>query len=508
MKCVNKMFRVSDESLRLGVGFRKNSTAVKTTAMASTVPSAQVIVSFIFYGLLLVGYSAGAQERGAGSRSPCQLNLLGFTRAETVFSQALMETLISRNTKQSTDLSPIPNVVLPSAPVVNALVMAALGAGEDTETRRQFLTVLGIPQSTTFENISETAASLNQLIQLNGDGLGSPISRLVNILFVREGEVVTPHYQDAMKASFNAPVSSLTPADVDRVNDFVGKATDGKVRKVLNEINPLMKMILASASYFKGGWVHPMKEKQTQSGDFFPFGSERPGVKASTYQVDMMRSVAPHGYADRPTFEAVEIAIKGPYVSRQAGGEMLRPRYSALLLLPKAYSTLLDILPSLQGPGALDSIVSEMDRTQDTELIVPKFDSTWDGDLIQPLSEMGLVSPFDMTSNFSNMLETTPDGIVISQVKASGFIEFNENGIAGGGAAAIEMSLRGGLVRAERRIVFDHPFLLILRDNELGYTFLEVAVFQPNRANPGSTNPDRTEQKGASESNRTRRSMR
>jgi serine protease inhibitor len=187
---------------------------------------------------------------------------------------------------------------------------------------------------------------------------------------------------------------------------------------------------------------------------------------------------------------------------------MLRPRYSALLLLPKAYSTLLDILPSLQGPGALDSIVSEMDRTQDTELIVPKFDSTWDGDLIQPLSEMGLVSPFDMTSNFSNMLETTPDGIVISQVKASGFIEFNENGIAGGGAAAIEMSLRGGLVRAERRIVFDHPFLLILRDNELGYTFLEVAVFQPNRANPGSTNPDRTEQKGASESNRTRRSMR
>lgn len=62
MKCVNKMFRVSDESLRLGVGFRKNSTAVKTTAMASTVPSAQVIVSFIFYGLLLVGYSAGAQE--------------------------------------------------------------------------------------------------------------------------------------------------------------------------------------------------------------------------------------------------------------------------------------------------------------------------------------------------------------------------------------------------------------------------------------------------------------
>lgn len=121
-----------------------------------------------------------------------------------------METLISRNTKQSTDLSPIPNVVLPSAPVVNALVMAALGAGEDTETRRQFLTVLGIPQSTTFENISETAASLNQLIQLNGDGLGSPISRLVNILFVREGSG-NPSLSGRHEAKFRRPCVFIDP---------------------------------------------------------------------------------------------------------------------------------------------------------------------------------------------------------------------------------------------------------------------------------------------------------
>lgn len=474
MKFMNKMFRVSDESPKLRLGFR---------------------VSVLFYALLLAGHSAYAQERGAGYRSPCQLNLLGFTRAETVFSQSLMETLISRNTKQSTDLSSIPNIVLPSAPVVNALVMAALGAGEDTQTRDQFLAVLGIPPATTFENLSETAASLNRQVQLKGDGLESPISRLINILFVREGEVVTSHYQDAMEASFDAPVSSLTPADVDRVNDFVGKATDGKVRKVLNEINSLMKMILVSASYFKGGWARPMKEGQTRPGEFFPFGSEKFGGKASSYQVDMMRSVAPHGYLDRQTFEAVEIAIKGPYLSGQPG-DVLRPRYSALLLLPKASSALLDILPSLQEPGALDAIVSKMDRTKKIELIVPKFDSTWDGDLIPPLIEMGLVSPFDRTSNFSNMLETTPEGIVISQVKTSGFVEFNERGIAGGGAAALEMSLRFGPDAVERRIVFDHPFLLVLRDNELGYIFLEVAVFQPNITNPDSTNPDRTELNG------------
>jgi serine protease inhibitor len=495
MRIMNKIFMVSDESLKLGVGFRNISAAVK--AKASIVSSVQLIVSVLFCAFLLAGHSADAQERGAGSRSPCQLNLLGFTRAETAFSQALMETLIARYSKQSTGLSQIPNIVLPSAPVVNALVMAALGAGEDTQTRDQFLTVLGIPPTTTFENLSEAAAALNRQVQvqLKGDGLESPISRLVNILFVREGEVVTSHYQDAMKASFDARVSSLTPNDVDRVNGFVETATDGKIKKVLDEINPLMKMILVSASYFKGGWVHLMKEGQTRPGDFFPFGSEDSAGKASSYQVDMMRSVAPHGYLDRPTFEAVEIAIKGPYVSRQPG-EVLRPRYSALLLLPKASSTLRDILPSLQEPGALDAIVSKMDRTEAIELIVPKFDSTWDGDLIPPLKDMGLVSAFGRTSNFSNMLETTPDDIAISQVKTSGFIEFNEKGIAGGGAAAIEMSLRGGLARVERRIVFDHPFLLILRDSELGYTFLEVAVFQPNRTNPDSTSPDKTELNG------------
>ncbi|MBK9037638.1 MAG: serpin family protein [Bdellovibrionales bacterium] len=499
MKFMNKMFRVSDGSPKLGVDFRNISTAAKvkakTMAKASTVPSVQMIVSVLFCALLLAGHSAGAQERGAGSRSPCQLNLLGFTRAETVFSQALMERLIFSNFQKGSDVNQVPNIVLPSAPVVNAMVMAALGAGEDTQTRDQFLTVLGIPSTTTFENLSETTAALIGRVQLDGDGLKSPISRLVNILFLRQGEVVTSHYQNAMKASFDAPVSLLNPDEIDRVNSFVETATDGKIKKLLNEINPLMKMILVSASYFKGGWVHPMKEGQTRPGDFFPFGSENSGGKASSYQVGMMRSVAPHGYLDRQTFEAVEIAIKGPYVSGQPG-EVLRPRYSALLLLPKASSTLQDILPSLQEPGALDAMVSKMDRTENIELIVPKFDSTWDGDLIHPLIEMGLVSPFDITSNFSNMLETTPDGLVISQVKTSGFVEFNEKGIAGGGAAAIEMSLRGGPGTVERRIVFDHPFLLVLRDNELGYTFLEVAVFQPNRTNPDSTNPDRTELNG------------
>ncbi|MBK7842511.1 MAG: serpin family protein [Bdellovibrionales bacterium] len=462
--------------------------------LASWVTSAQMVLSVLLCCPFLAGYSAGAQDRGVGRRSPCQLNLIGFAQAETVFSHALMENLILRNSNQGTDLSQVPNIVLPSAPIVNAIVMAALGAGEDTQTREQMFTVLGIPPTTTFENLSDTAAALNRQVQLNGDGIRNPISRLVNILFVREGELVSPHYQEAINASFQAPVSSLAPDEIDRVNGVVDKATDGKIKKLLTEINPLMKMILVSASYFKGGWKHPIKERQTQPGDFFPAGSEKSEGKGLSYQVDMMRTVAPHGYVDKKTFEAVEIAINGPYVAGKQGEKgVLRPRYSALLLLPKAFSSLLDILPSLQEPGALDSIVSEMDRTELVTLTIPKFDFTWDGDLIPTLNGMGLTTPFGRDSDFSNMLETTPDDIVISQVKTSGFVEFNEKGIAGGGAAAIEMSLRGGFDLPGREIVFDHPFLLVLRDNELGYTFLEVAVVRPNRAHSmsGTTQPSR-----------------
>ncbi|MBK8205075.1 MAG: hypothetical protein IPK68_23215 [Bdellovibrionales bacterium] len=317
------------------------------------------------------------------------------------------------------------------------------------------------------------------------------MSRLVNALFFREGEVLSPEFEEAMKASFGADVSSLTPTEIERVNGFVEKATEGKIKKVLTEISPLMKMILVSASYFKDGWKHPMKERQTKPGDFFPAGSKGAGANgpSSSYLVDMMKSVGQHGYFDAPTFEVVEMALNGPYVSEKLSGHALRPRYSAILFLPKDHSSLLDILPALQGPGMLDEIVSQkMNRTQDIEVFVPKFNFTWDGDLIPVLKGMGLLAPFGDGSDFSKILQTTPGGdIAISQVRTSGFVEFNEEGIAGGGAAVVEMSLRGGgFEKPDRKILFDHPFLLVLRDNELGFTFLEVVVSRPNPSSQNS----------------------
>lgn len=434
--------------------------------------SASLIVSVPFYVLLFAGHSAVAQERGAaGSRkSPCQLNLLGFTRAETAFSTALVTQLVGSG-------QTIPNIVLPSAPVVSAILMAGLGAAEDTPTKMEILQALGIDPTVTFETLAETAASLNRQVQLNGDGINTPISRLVNALFVREGAPsVTDHYREAMSASFGAQISSMDPTALYLVNEFVRKATEGRIENLLTEVSPLMQMIIAGASYFKGGWMHPMKEASTRPGQFFPNGSGNGG-----FLVDMMNSVAPHGYLDGDSFEAVELAIRGPYLEPKPGEEM-RPRYSALLLLPKASRTLLEILPSLRVPGALDSIGSQMDRANFTELTVPRFGVFWNGDLIPYLQNMGVQTPFGGASDFSNMFEVAGREIYISQVQTSGFLEFNEKGIAGGGAAVVELSLRGGGPIPTHQVVFDRPFLLVLRDNELGYTFLEVVVSQPNRS--------------------------
>ncbi|MBK8205074.1 MAG: hypothetical protein IPK68_23210 [Bdellovibrionales bacterium] len=380
MHTKNAKFFINLLSLILAGSFRRLSKGLKV--WVSTGPLAKLIVFVLCSCLFLAGYCADAQEGQAGFKGLCLLNLVGFSRAETAFSLALMEELIVRSSSNRRDLSQDPNVVLPSAAVFNSIVMAALAAGEDSETKRQLLTTLRIPLDITFGELSETAGAINPQVQLKRDGSENPISRLVNVLFVKEGEVVSTHYQDALRESFDTSVAHLNPKEVQMVNDSVYSRTDRNIKGVLTEINPLMKMILVSASFFKGGWMFPFDERRTWSVDFFVSGSEVSGGKSSSYKVDMMRNMAPHGYADLGTFEAVNIGIKGPYLPWQEG-EGLRTRYSALLLLPKTSSTLLDILPSLQQIGALDRIIAKLDQTGIVELIVPKFG--FPGEAILPL---------------------------------------------------------------------------------------------------------------------------
>ncbi|MBK8205076.1 MAG: hypothetical protein IPK68_23220 [Bdellovibrionales bacterium] len=150
---MKKNWRVFSDSSDLGFCVKMFLRAAK--AISSAVTAAGSMVFLLFF----VGVHADAN--GAGRRSPCQLSLMGFARAQTVFSTSLAERVIFEASGGSRDLmASVPNMVLPSAPVYTVLVMAALGAGEDTSTRRDFFNVLGIDPTLTSENLIEIAGDL------------------------------------------------------------------------------------------------------------------------------------------------------------------------------------------------------------------------------------------------------------------------------------------------------------------------------------------------------------
>lgn len=375
------------------------------------------------------------------------------------------------------------NIVVPVSAIYSVLTTVALGAEEGSGSRQELLMALKIPTQSTFEDIVKLYGKSFADLRANGDGVHSPIFRQVSSILVDPTIQIRPQYRVAMSEEFGAHIGSVTSADIIKIDELINLATGEKLRGIRGSFNTSMKFVLVGASSFKGAWMYPMAADMTRSYSFHPDVLSL----TSTYEVNMMQSLGAHGFLENEHFQIVELAFRGPSVET----ELNRPRYSTLLILPKGNFSLRDTLERLHLE--IDSLVSKIDRGKIIDLRIPKFEFQWNGNLTTTLQRMGVNAPF-VNTDFSYLFAHHRD-INIEQVKSFGFIGFNEVGLVGGGGPdVIESSVRsvndrGSQGKGDLEIVFDRPFVLIVRDNELKMPLLESAIFWPGPAS--SSDPSR-----------------
>ena len=250
-----------------------------------------------------------------------------------------------------------------------------------------------------------------------------------------------------------------------RINGWVSEETHGKIPTLVSSegLDPLTRLVLANAVYFKAAWSSPFEAADTLPEPFF-LSSETGG--SDTVEARMMRQELDLGYwADEALgMEAVSI----PYEAM-----------SMVVLLPETgrLAALGDVLDA----AFLDHVIAGLESTL-VELKLPRFEVRCTYQLAEALRGLGIEAGFDPSrSDFSGVTDH-PEGLSISEVMHDAWVKVDEEGTE---AAAATGAMMAGLALSEEEppepIPFhvDRPFVFLIRDNETGAVLFMGRIMDP-----------------------------
>jgi len=95
---------------------------------------------------------------------------------------------------------------------------------------------------------------------------------------------------------------------------MVLKKTHGKIKKIINELNPNTFMIIINAVYFKGEWLNKFEKESTKKQIFY-------NLNKNEKKIDMMEITDHYNYFEDSNLKSIELTFN-------------KESFSALIILP------------------------------------------------------------------------------------------------------------------------------------------------------------------------------
>lgn len=326
-----------------------------------------------------------------------------------------------------------------------AFALATLGAAG--ETRAEIAAAFHFPDS---KKLPEDQADLRAAVEKGAHESGATL-QIANGLWVDQTCTVRPEYlADARKLNAEITAAQFTTAPEKervRINAWVERQTHDRIKDLFpaGSIDPLSRLVIANAIYFKGQWEHGFEKKAT-APEIFHAAS---GTEA---KVPMMRLKASVRYAEADGTQWLEL----PY--QKFGLAMV-------LALPAPGAKLDAVIAKWTAPK-LEEILSALGERQ-VLVKIPSFKLDYDLDLKPPLQALGIKQAFDAgTADFSGITGTRDLSIAAAVHKA--FVEVNEEGTEAAAATGIVMALSAAMPGAPVSFTADRPFVFFIRDTATG----------------------------------------
>jgi serpin B len=293
--------------------------------------------------------------------------------------------------------------------------------------------------------------------------------RTANALWAEKTYPFLTEYIATAERSYGAKTTNLDfkghPEDSRiTINNWVEDRTEDRIKDLIpaGVIDPMTRLVITNAIYFKGDWVKQFDKNKTADADF----RVAPG---KTVKVPMMQRTdenAVYLYAENSDLQMLSM----PY-EHTTGKEL-----SMVVLLPKA-DNLIRIEDSLSADTL--SALQQSAKSRRVEVYFPKYTLKTRYSLPKTLKAMGMPTAFTSSADFSGMDGTK--NLFISDVIHQAFVDVNEEGTEAAAATAVVMRLAAAPANPEAVPVFraDHPFIFLIQDDETGAIMFMGRVVDP-----------------------------
>lgn len=358
------------------------------------------------------------------------------------------------------------NVVVSPASVATALAMA--GTGARGSTAEEIATTLGLKGPARFDSIGALLGkTLAGQAAAAGGNPEAPTLAIANGLFVQQGFTLKAPFVEGLQAHFGA-----TPEAVDflgdpnaalaAINAWGSAHTNGIIPRMLSEIAPETRLVLADAIYLKARWQEEFEAEDTSPGTFHRGNGRK-------VQTEFMHLTDQFRYGAGPGYKAVELPYRASNLSLLA----LLPVGTAVAKLERR----------LRDAGELTSIVHGLAR-RTVELGLPRFHLRTEASLIAPLEALGMKVPFTEAADFSGI---AAERLMIGQVEHVADIDVDEKGTEAAATTGVGVVATSAPAVPVDSVTFNanRPFLFFVRDEKTGAVLFAGRVTDPSAIAPG-----------------------
>ena len=359
--------------------------------------------------------------------------------ANTTFGFKLLTDLQKRQ--------PDTNIMISPLSISIALTMTYNGAAE--ETQRAMAEVLEI-EGLGIDTVNRSNVALRNSLENTDPEVEIAIA---NSIWSRQGVEFNPSFLHRNREFFEAEIGSLNfndPQAPEVINGWVDTNTNGKIKQIVQRINPGTLIFLINAIYFKGSWQKEFDKSATRDGIFHLSDGGKKRV-----QMMYRKGAYPHFRGEN--FEAARL----PYGDG---------RVKMYVFLPNRDSNLHDFIKQLNAENWSNWMSQFQETTDDSEMILPRFELEYEVKLNDTLTALGMGIAFGMGADFSGM----GTQLFISEVRHKTIIEVNEEGTEAAAVTAVV-----GVKSLPPAFRVDRPFFFAIHDDRTQTILFMGIVTEP-----------------------------